>query len=556
VQPARKPWWQQATALVSLGTGGAITGFAFAHGTPEHLASPASVPVTLTALDQATEPGTAQAATDETVVRSAIVKVASYYAKLAQTKTPAEMEALIWQQDSTDGADHGESCAAFASMTLQLGAQLAGKQSWVSGGSTYPWPLHDWVDARVDPNSGSMDITSIVQDAESSGRYHPQGDGYSPQPGDWVLFDQHVEVVTGYSGGVLSTIGGDSLPNFSVNAHEYSGSLSADGVQGFVDNGNLPASTTAATSRSTSSSGSAAKAPSSSSQSSPAATKQQNSTGTQATSQDDTQVAEAMAAIPGVAAASSTPASPASAGASSSPSSTGTSGSSGSGSGSASGSAAIPGVPAGSSSASSSAPAASSNGHGTASTASTSTGASASASGQAKTEPSASIPGVPDTTGATRSSSSSGSAAKSSSSSSSYQRHQSSASTSAATPGSAAQRAFINEIAPGAMAAQRTYGVPAAVTIAQAIDESAWGQSALASEDHNLFGIKGTGPAGTVSLPTQEVYNGQAVSITADFRVYNDVSESIEDHGKLLAGSGSYTTAMASKQSRTPSPTR
>ena len=26
---ASKPWWQQATALVSLGAGGAITGFSF-----------------------------------------------------------------------------------------------------------------------------------------------------------------------------------------------------------------------------------------------------------------------------------------------------------------------------------------------------------------------------------------------------------------------------------------------------------------------------------------------------------------------------------------------
>ncbi len=245
MQPPRKPWWQQATALVSLGTGGAITGFAFAHGTPAHLASPASVPVTLTALDQAAQPASGQAASDESVVRSAIVKVASYYAKLAETKTPAEMEALIWQQDSTDGADHGQSCAAFASMTLQLGAQLAGKESWVTGGSTYPWPLHDWVDARVDPNSDSLSITSIVQDAEAHQRWHPLGSTYQPLPGDWVLFDNHVEVVTGYSGGVLSTIGGDSLPNFSVNAHEYSRSLSSEGVQGFVSNGDLPAAATA-----------------------------------------------------------------------------------------------------------------------------------------------------------------------------------------------------------------------------------------------------------------------------------------------------------------------
>ena len=81
----RKPWWQQATALVSLGAGGAITGLAFVPGTADQIASPASVPVTLTALDQATRP----AAPDDAAVRSAIVGVANYYLRIAQGKTPA-----------------------------------------------------------------------------------------------------------------------------------------------------------------------------------------------------------------------------------------------------------------------------------------------------------------------------------------------------------------------------------------------------------------------------------------------------------------------------------
>ena len=73
-------------------------------------------------------------------------------------------------------------------------------------------------------------------------------------------------------------------------------------------------------------------------------------------------------------------------------------------------------------------------------------------------------------------------------------------------------------VAPGAMATQREYGVPAAVTIAQAIDESGWGKSELAVEAHNLFGIKGTGPAGSVTMPTTEYEDGAWVTIDAAFR--------------------------------------
>src|SRR4029077_14854979 len=115
-------------------------------------------------------------------------------------------------------------------------------------------------------------------------------------------------------------------------------------------------------------------------------------------------------------------------------------------------------------------------------------------------------------------------------------------------PGTAAQQAFISQIAPGAIAMQSRYGIPAAVTIAQAIDESGWGQSALAIRDHNLFGIKGTGPAGSDLLPTQEFAGGQLVDTTAPFRVYHNIGQSIDAHGKLLARSDYFTNAMANRR--------
>src|SRR6478735_4666463 len=101
--------------------------------------------------------------------------------------------------------------------------------------------------------------------------------------------------------------------------------------------------------------------------------------------------------------------------------------------------------------------------------------------------------------------------------------------------------------APRPIAMQSRYGIPAAVTIAQAIDESGWGQSALAIRDHNLFGIKGTGPAGTDMLSTQEYQNGHYVTVTAPFRVYHNVAESIADHGHLLANGSSYQHAMTDR---------
>ncbi len=208
----KKPWWQQATALVTVTTGGVITGFNFVPGAAATMTSPTSVPLHLLALEQAAQPGAAMNAravggdsadsgTGDALLRSAIVNVAKYYLQIAATRSPAQMEALIWDNTSLNGADHGPSCAAFASLTLELAAQAVGQQSWVSGGTSYPFPLPAWADVRVDTNPASPAVTSVMADAQAHDRWHPVGDGYQPQPGDWVLFDHHVEVVTRYSGG-------------------------------------------------------------------------------------------------------------------------------------------------------------------------------------------------------------------------------------------------------------------------------------------------------------------------------------------------------------------
>lgn len=96
-------------------------------------------------------------------------------------------------------------------------------------------------------------------------------------------------------------------------------------------------------------------------------------------------------------------------------------------------------------------------------------------------------------------------------------------------------QAFIARLAPVAQGTQRQYGVPASITLGQAILESDWGQSKLAADYHNFFGVKASPGMRKVTLPTKEFQNGEWVTVQAPFRWYNSWQESIWDHGKLLA---------------------
>lgn len=96
-----------------------------------------------------------------------------------------------------------------------------------------------------------------------------------------------------------------------------------------------------------------------------------------------------------------------------------------------------------------------------------------------------------------------------------------------------AKELFIKQVAPEAQAMQNTYHVYASITIAQAILESQWGTSKLASQYHNLFGIKGTG-ANSRELTTKEYINGKWIVTKGRFRVYDSWSDSIKDHTKLM----------------------
>jgi flagellum-specific peptidoglycan hydrolase FlgJ len=114
--------------------------------------------------------------------------------------------------------------------------------------------------------------------------------------------------------------------------------------------------------------------------------------------------------------------------------------------------------------------------------------------------------------------------------------------------GNTPQEQFIKAILPAALSSQKATGVPASVTIAQAILESFWGSSRLSTEAHNYFGIKADskqGPAGVVWFDTWEVIGGRNLIQHAAFRAYHNAEESFIDHGKFFIENPRYAGAMA-----------
>ncbi|MCH4009178.1 glycoside hydrolase family 73 protein [Companilactobacillus sp.] len=97
------------------------------------------------------------------------------------------------------------------------------------------------------------------------------------------------------------------------------------------------------------------------------------------------------------------------------------------------------------------------------------------------------------------------------------------------------QQAFLAMAAPMAQQAAAKYNVYASVMLAQAILESAWGQSDLATQGNNLFGIKGDYNGAYVSMPTSEWSASQGwYQIYANFRKYPSYLESFNDNGNKL----------------------
>jgi hypothetical protein len=124
----------------------------------------------------------------------------------------------------------------------------------------------------------------------------------------------------------------------------------------------------------------------------------------------------------------------------------------------------------------------------------------------------------------------------------------------AACPSAAPQDgpAYIAAVAPLARTWARSSGIPASVTIAQAILESGWGRSALSRDGNSQFGIKCFGGPGAVavgcrSYHSSECVNGKCFPTTASFRMYRTMADSFQDHDRFLRLNSRYALALQAR---------
>ena len=98
---------------------------------------------------------------------------------------------------------------------------------------------------------------------------------------------------------------------------------------------------------------------------------------------------------------------------------------------------------------------------------------------------------------------------------------------------------FISKVSGQAEEEYVKNGVLPSITISQAILESNWGNSRLAQEGNNLFGIKAdkSWHGEKINFSTTENYNDR---IYADFRKYSSWNESISDYASFLRNNKRY----------------
>lgn len=117
----------------------------------------------------------------------------------------------------------------------------------------------------------------------------------------------------------------------------------------------------------------------------------------------------------------------------------------------------------------------------------------------------------------------------------------------------AAHADFVKSAKVSARQSELMTGVPASITIAQAILESGWGEKHL-GKANNYFGVKAHVVAGKfvnggiatsyVTTKTGEHIGGKDIKVVANFRAYKSMADSFTDHGQFLRDSPRYHSIL------------
>jgi flagellum-specific peptidoglycan hydrolase FlgJ len=107
------------------------------------------------------------------------------------------------------------------------------------------------------------------------------------------------------------------------------------------------------------------------------------------------------------------------------------------------------------------------------------------------------------------------------------------------------QQSFLASVLPAALESGRQHKLPPSIILSQAILESGWGRSRLATEHNNLFGIKAGAEQAGVDYPTLEASAAGVQVVRQRFRSYASPAMSIEGHGALLSRDRRYSAARA-----------
>jgi flagellum-specific peptidoglycan hydrolase FlgJ len=100
---------------------------------------------------------------------------------------------------------------------------------------------------------------------------------------------------------------------------------------------------------------------------------------------------------------------------------------------------------------------------------------------------------------------------------------------------------FFKNYSREAQATQIKFGVPAGITLAQAALESGYGSNAIGN---NFFGIKDQvndeWNGNNINADTTEFINGKFVTVSSNFRKYDNAKQSFYDHARFLKKNSLY----------------